>query len=359
MTSFDYNQLPDIRYTLEYADLLTPHTWHNEVSTRPLSVTFIRAFYQHLHLPSVFQHTPLEEGELIPLLRQLGITPPFRESYPVYINRTPLYHGWAWRSIAIFQTLSLPFRLRYATYLPWRELTHNQTWNLEEVLACHQHINWEILLKTHPFPERELDIILDRFPTVLNPPTPTMSVTGGLTPPICLTQNILFCRITENPRTCVSTRWLRAHQAQLLFMNDIEDGITQYYSLGTSFDVDDWYNFYITLLRRVFQMNHLKRRWRRWAYRPGGVLYERHTRAVTTIIYTWRDYAYRPPYHIGTDMSKSTGGPMYKRAQRNFRDQVALLHKPPYLTETNSGKETASQEASQEGPPKKTYPPLE
>ena len=52
---FDFSQIPDIRYTLEWIDRLTPEDWAIRISGQPLPVVFIRAFHRYLDIPCVFR----------------------------------------------------------------------------------------------------------------------------------------------------------------------------------------------------------------------------------------------------------------------------------------------------------------
>ena len=293
---FDFSQIPDIRYTLEWMDLLTPEDWAIRISTQPLPVLFIQAFHRHLDIPCVFRNKHFTESELETILQDIHLT-----RLPFINERGSIKKYLTWRSIAVHQDVSVKFMIQYRTYLDWDILSKYQEWTLAKIAKCTHYINWEIVLRYHTFSERVLDQILEIFPV------------SNTDPVIGLTCNILFCRMIENPRTCLSTKWLFDHRPYLFYMSQITDGLNMPVQLGTSFDVDDWYDHFIAFLRRMLVLNTVKRRWRMWAHAPGGCIYEKRTNAIRPYINLWKTYTYRPPRTPG-----SPGGRMYQKCMQNF-----------------------------------------
>ena len=216
----------------------------------------------------------------------------------------PLKKYWIWKSIAIYQDLGLEFMIQYRDYLDWDILSKYQKWTLVNAQACSGDLNWEILLRNHTFSEGELNRILSDFRC--EPRSDRQDIIG-------VTDNILFCRMMENPRTCLSRKWLCDNRSYLFYMNNIPNGVNMPVQLGTSFDVDDWYDHFIAFLRRFLVLNTVKRRWRAWANEPGGCIYKKRTKAIRPYINLWKTYAYRPPRTPG-----SPGGRMYQKCMQNF-----------------------------------------
>lgn len=294
MLEFNFGQLPSIPYTLEHKHLLTIQDWIFRVSSTPLTYEFIEAFMPHLQMSTVLKNTLCTIPQLCTILQRLQVN----RKGPHTLEGTKL-----WLHIAQYQRLTADFMLEHALLIPWRLATICQQWTWEGANQCAEHIMWEAYIRYQTITEEQFEVLLARLPEI-SPPD--------------LDHRITFARYLENPRTRISTAFLKRHRGCTLFMAHIDEGLRSvpHYRLELSFDVDDWYDSFIEHLVRNFRISRLQRRYRRYVHGPSGPIYARRTRAVARIIGVWKGWSYRPPTML--DM----GGGMYRLIEARVANSV-------------------------------------